>query len=158
MIRRIAVLLGLIVGSLLAPDDAIAGWSAAAAPGSVGRAVTTALEPVDSPLTATCIFGALNLSLTIRLTWTDTPQSWVDGYEWRMRVNGNPYPASGTSVAVASPAPHTYTVDIPIDAPSATYSFAVRSKGQAWRSVDVEATKVVTRVSVLLLGLTYDCP
>jgi hypothetical protein len=158
MIRRVAVVAGLVIGSLLAPADATAGWSAAAAPGTSGRAVTTTLEPVDSTLTATCIFGALNLSLTIRLTWTDTPQSWVNGYEWRMRVDGNPYPASGTSVAVVSPAPHTYSVDVPINAPSATYTFAVRSKGQAWRSVDVEATKVVTRVSVLFVGLTYDCP
>jgi len=158
MIRRIAVLVGLTVGSLLAPADATAGWSAAATPGGRGRAVTTTLEPVDSVLTATCVFGALNLSLTIRLTWTDTPQSWADGYEWRMRVNGDPYPASGTTVAVLSPAPRTYTVDVPINAPSATYHFAVRSKGRAWRSVDVEATKVVTRVSILFLGLTYDCP
>jgi hypothetical protein len=33
----------------------------------------------------------------------------------------------------------------------------MKSKGQAWWSVDVEA-KVVTRVSILFLGLTYDCP
>lgn len=152
MIRRIAVVVGLIVGSWLAPADARAGWSGATAPGAVGRAVTTTLQPVDSALTATCMVGALNLSLNIRLSWTDTPQAWVDGYEWRQRIGTNPYPASGTSVAVVTPAPHTYTVDVPIDA-AGSYHFAVRSKAQAWRSVDVEAARTVTTS----LGI-YGCP
>ncbi|MCA1843235.1 MAG: hypothetical protein LC792_08610 [Actinobacteria bacterium] len=152
MIRRLAVVVGLILGSSLAPARAT-GWSAAAAPGAVGRAVTTILEPVDSALTATCMVGALGLSLTIRLGWTDTPQAWVDGYEWRQRVGGNSYPDSGTSEVVVTPAPHTYTVDVPITA-AGVYHFAVRSKGQAWRSVDVESpARTVTKP----LGLTYNC-
>jgi hypothetical protein len=151
VIRRLAVVVGLILGSSLAPAHAT-GWSASAAPGAVGQAVTTILEPVDSALTATCMVGALGLSLTIRLSWTDTPQAWVDGYEWRQRVGGDSYPASGTSVAVVTPAPHTYTVDVPITA-AGSYRFAVRSKGQAWRSVDVESpARTVTK----FLGL-YDC-
>lgn len=152
MIRRIAVVAALIAGSWLAPA-ANAGWSAANAPGAVGRAATTTLQPVDSVLTATCRVGALGLSLDIRLSWTDTPQAWVDGYEWRQRIGTNPYPASGTSVAVVTPAPHTYTVDVPINS-GGTYRFAVRSKGQAWRSVDVESpARTVTQT----LGLTYGC-
>ena len=151
MIRRIAVVAGLILGSSLAPAQAT-GWSAASSPGAVGRAVTTTLEPVDSPLTATCMVGALGLSLDIRLSWTDTPQAWASGYEWRQRVNGNPYPATGTSVAVVTPAPHTYTVDVSIPA-SGTYTFAVRSKGQAWRSVDVNSPP---RTATKFLGL-YGC-
>ena len=153
MIRRIAVVVGLILGSWLAPADATAGWSGASTPGALGRAVTTTLQPVDSALTATCMVGALGLSLNIRLSWTDTPQAWVNGYEWRQRVNANPYPPSGTHVAVVTPAPHTYTVDVSITA-AGSYRFAVRSKGQAWRSVDVESpVRTVTKP----LGLTYTC-
>ena len=105
----------------------------------------------------TCVFGSLNLSLSVRLTWTDTPQAWVDHYEVRQRIVGNSYAAFGAPVAVVSPAPHTYTVDVPITA-GGSYQFAVRSMGQAWRSVDVEAAMNVTRVSVLFVGLTYACP
>ena len=153
MNRRIAVVVGLILGSWLAPAQATAGWSAAAAPAAVGRAVTATLEPVDSALSATCIVGPLGLSATIRISWTDTPQGWVDGYEWRQKVGANPYPASGTSVAVVTPAPRTYTVDVPISA-AGTYRFAVRSKAQAWRSVDVESPP--TTVSKLIA--IYSCP
>jgi hypothetical protein len=151
VIRRVAVAVVLIVGSASPPAQAT-GWSASTAPAAAGRAAATVLEPVDGGLTATCIVGSLGLSLTIRLSWTDTPQAWVDGYEWRQRVGANSYPASGTSVAVVTPAPHTYTVDVPITA-AGTYRFAVRSKAQAWRSGGVESpARTVTKT----LGL-YDC-
>ena len=151
MIRRIAILVGLMLGSSLAPAQGT--WSAASTSGGIGRAVTTTLQPIDSTLTTQCIFGLLNLSVSIRLTWTDTPQTWVDGYEVRQRVGAGSYTTPGTSVAVVNPAPHTYTVDVPISA-AGSYTFAVRSKAQNWRSVDVEATRTVTKG----LGLVYGCP
>jgi hypothetical protein len=137
VIRRITVVVGLILGSSLAPAHATV-WSAASASEALGRAVTMTIEPVDSALTATCDVGPLGLSLTIHLGWTDTPQAWVTGYEWRQKVGAGSYQTPGTTVTVVTPAPHTYTVDVSITA-AGSYQFAVRSKLQAWRSVDVES-------------------
>lgn len=154
MIRRIAILVGLILGSSLAPAQA--GWTAGSAPGAaLGRAGTTNLEPVDGILTATCMVGGLGSGLNIQLSWTDTPQPWVDepsvdGYEWRQRVGGNDYPVSGTFVPVVSPAPHTYTVDVPITTVG-TYQFVVRSRARAWRSVVDRESPARTATKFLVL-------
>ncbi|MGH9008615.1 MAG: hypothetical protein ACRDYF_02075, partial [Acidimicrobiia bacterium] len=79
MSRRTVVVLALLTSLSLVAGPA-QGWSASTSGTAAGRARTTTLQPVDSALTATCVPGLLNLSMSIRLNWTDTPQSWVDGY------------------------------------------------------------------------------
>lgn len=55
------------------------------------------------------------------------------------------HPTGGSAARVAG------SVDVPIG-PAGSYQFAVRSKGQAWRSVDVQSpVKTVARG----LGLVY---
>jgi len=132
-IRRLAVAAAVIVGALATPAVAAAAFQ----DGTIAAGVVR--TDVLLPPTAFTAGAGTCTPLSgdrIVLSWTASASTWRDGYEIaRATSAGGPY----TVIAGVSGSAVTYT-DGPLSF-STTYHYAVRTKRNAWRSVDVTASR-----------------
>ena len=130
--RRV-VAVAIIAGALAAPAVAAAAFDDSAT--AAGSVTTDVLLPVTA-LTAGAGTCTAFSGDRIVLSWTASASTWRDGYEvGRATTAGGPY----TVIANVSAATTTYTDGLLSF--STTYHYVVRTKRNAWRSVDVTASR-----------------
>lgn len=122
-----------LAGALAAPSVAAAAFQDSSV--ASGEVSTDVLLPPTALTAGTGTCTPLSGD-RIALSWTASASTWRDGYEIaRATSAGGPY----TVVASVPAAAVSYT-DGPLSF-STTYHYVVRAERNAWRSVDVNASR-----------------